>query len=257
MSSDTNKARPALNWLKSLVAEMRIELALVAARYRLLGALLLLVSSAVVLLTLVGHQPLAEGIESQLVFLGSIALGILPMGGVISDDFETGTVALYAQKAGTLRPLYLRLYSGRLAGCLLFSVCILALLSLTAFPIRTRPLSEVHSMASFMLTVVALNSTIVFAFSAAGIRRDSAAAGVFILASSALAVKVATVDGTSGTVLRLMLYPLDALAELSGSAGHRPDAPPAWVVVTAQIGLWLSVGASLVDRTVERRLKGE
>jgi hypothetical protein len=232
-------------------------MASIAVRFRKLVVLLLLISSAVVLLTWIGHQSLAEGIESQLVVLGSIALGILPMGGVISDDFELGTIALYAQKTGSLRQLYLRMYAGRLAGCMLISICVLALLSLTAFPLRSRPLSDVHSMANFMLAVVFLNSTIVFAFSAAGIRRDSAAAGIFFLASSALAFKIAAVDGMSGTVLRLILYPLDALFEISGSAGHRPDAPPPWVVVTAQIGLWLSVGASLVDRTVARRLLGE
>lgn len=219
---------------------------------RLLGALAgaALVCAA---LSASGRVDLSDAISVQVVFLGAVVLGLLPMSGVVSDDLASRFVYFLLQKGRSVRPYYLTVASARLVGIGTMSLAVALVLSLAPLALHGASLTEVR-YTLFLPATAVLIAAIVFAMSAHGLAKDMIAAMIYVLSSSIVAYKLASASGAWVEVLRFLCFPLDALLEVSGAGGHRPGSPPSAAVLVVQVALWLTVGALGVDGAARRRV---
>lgn len=230
---------------------MRSDARLVVGRARWLLVILLVALVIALAAGIVGRGTLASGIAGQVVFLGAILIGLFPMSGIVSDDCNSGTIAFWIQKGGSVRAYYLGSYFIRQVVLLGLSLGLIALLALLA---STHSLTweAFRRYAAFVVVVVLLNSSIVFALSAAGLARDSILAALWMVGTVLLYWQLTKIPGLGFEAVRWFCYPFDGLGELLGTGGRAPGMPPAAAWLTMQYVGWTALGAALVNRTALR-----
>jgi len=222
--------------------------------FKKLGALELTAVTATVVLTMTGHADVAKDFIVQISFLHGVIWGLIGTSGIVVDDIQSGTIVYYQQKTVSLRNFYAALFVMRVSGLLLAALglgaALIALKTLNAI----QPAEAQRYFMSALLASV-LNACIVYAMSAAAIRRDAIAALVYILTTGTVAVRLAAHDGPAYATLRLFLYPVDALGQIVGAAGRREGDFAPGVVLAFQFCVWLLVAYVSTDRGITRALK--
>lgn len=207
-----------------------------------------------VALSLAGNASVAKDVLVQVAFLHGLLWGVLGTSGVVADDVHSGTVAFYLQKTNSLRSFYFRQFTVRMAG-LLFVALVLGGVMCVLRLLGTLDWVEWRRYFLVALLLSSMNATIVYAMSAVGVRRDAVGAVVYILSTAVIAVRMAAQEGSGAAVLRLFLFPVDALLEVVGAGGRRESDLPGVLVLAFQFLLWLLLAYFITDRGIARSVR--
>ena len=223
-------------------------------QHRKLALLEMLCVCVTIVLSLTGNASVAKDVLVQVAFLHGVLWGVLGASGIVSDDIHSGTVAYYLQKTNSLRGFYFRQFAVRIAGLLVVTL-MLGGAMLVLRLLGSLESAELRRYFSVSLLLSSLNATIVYAMSAAAVRRDAVSAVVYMLSTAAVAVRMAAQKGTGAAVLRLFLFPVDALLEVVGAGGRRESDLPGSVVLAFQFLLWLLLAYFITDRGIARSVQ--
>ena len=229
-------------WSRQLVRRHRALLALIGAGL-VLG----------VALGISSRPEAARAVAVQVVFLGSLALGLMTMAGIVTDDVASGTVTFWMQKRASVRRFYLRAFAARQALLLVVAAAMLALLAILVAPLGIVTWQEYGRLVMFIPILILLPSAIAFAMSGWGLTRDALAALIYIIGTGAVAIALARHDGALPNLVRLLTFPIDAIGELGRGAGRREGAPPPFVLIAGQYVVWVALGYLGIDRATRPR----
>ena len=211
-------------------------------RHRLLLWLLVAGVTAAVATAVAGRIETADLLLETLLFYVPAFAGLLTMAGIVADERESGIILIWSQKAGSMLRYYViryALYQGLLA-IFVLALAVLAITLSSAMGLMQEMV--LARLPLLMMPMAAITAAIVFAFSAWGARRDSAAALLTIIGSVVIAALLSRQYGPARSIVMAISFPVDALAALGGSEFLRGSvAHPVAIVVGQFIG-WTALG---------------
>ena len=205
--------------------------------------LLLVAGVAVAVATAVaGEIETADQILLTLLFYVPAIAGLLTMAGIVADERESGIILIWYQKAGSMLRYYIiryALYQGMLA---LFVLALAFLVFTMSSTLRLLQEVDVFRLPLLMVPMAAITAAIVFALSAWGARRDSAAALLTIIGSVVIAALLTRSYGPARSIVMAISFPIDALAALGGAEFLRASVAHPVAIVVGQLIGWTALG---------------
>jgi hypothetical protein len=220
-------------------------------------ALLVLAAVAVVALVLAfgGQRSRAETLYGQILFFTPVAAGLLSMGGIVSDERQSGLIVMWFQKRGSLFRTYVVRYA--IAQGMLFVVSSLFAVCAVTIAVASGVIAPERGLriAAVLWVFALLPGAMVFAFSACGVKRDALLTLLLILGSIA-ALAATGLDNSAGAhAVRIIAFPLDAVSTLIGSTAAM-SWQTALLTVLAQCAGWTAFGLAGLRYTAYALTRG-
>lgn len=211
-------------------------------RHRRLGTMLALALVVATALIVSGRPERAQVLLAAIAFFGPFVVGLVTMTGVVTDDIRSGIIVLWYQQPGALAGWYTRRYVQALVLLVAFALVLGAVVAALGIAAHLLTVERALRTAGVIIALTLLPAAMVFAYSAWGVLRDGTVALLTALGSLPLGVGVVFDDSVLATVVRWVIFPIDAIQVLSGAYTGPSDPWQALAIVVGQFVGWTAVG---------------
>jgi hypothetical protein len=224
-------------------------------RHRTFLLMLSLFVALTIVALLTGRSDQAERILILVAFFAPITVGLLSMSGIVADERESGILVIWIQKPGTILRYYAVRYGLYVAMIAVFVLALSVILAAIAAQAAIVPISQATRLPLLMVPMSVIAAAMVFAFSAWGVRRDSTAALLAIIAFVTVASRFAFRPGPARDILMKVAFPVDALVAVGGAEQFAGSVAHPFALIFLHFVAWTVlalVGLLYTQRTVGR-----
>jgi hypothetical protein len=189
-----------------------------------------------------GRSDQAKSVLSGLSVIAPLVAGILTMGGIVSDDRESGVILLWFQKPRSLIHTYGTVFALKLALLVAFVILIAVAAAAVAIPVHLIDVRRALHFFAAMLGFCLVPATIVFAMSAWRVKRDSTLAFLVMFASVMLGVSVVFDESLYARIVRCLVFPMDPLQVIAKAGPYVHADIRAFLIVIGQVVGWTIIG---------------